>query len=351
MLCKNVLIVRVELFYRYGGGAVKLISNCMVAILLLLCTATVQAVADGIRSKQAAAMRSVDMELYAFYVTHSQGLELCCATCPDLVEKFENASGVFAVLLDDAVSSIRGEYYDAVDFQEYDSVLLESSKEIYFQSAGCTPCVSLVEEVQSYSENGLPVAMARAALLHTEKYTQNPELEFYDGLVSITRYQWVASGKKRTCRVSIPKTWGQVSTNGTKRSIEYRSALGNGVPFFSIEYAAAKRVYSDEGIMQELQRRVSTDVLTEQFGAVEVLAQGVQRLGNTQSIWVMFAAHGKGNRGAGYYYNWYMLVDGTVLVFQSGVSGSGEFPTMEQEQLFRKYYPTLREIAVSSVIG
>lgn len=329
----------------------KLVSNCMVAIVILFCATTLNAVAGDIRQEHAAAMRSVDMELYSFYMTHSQGLELCCVTCPDMSETFENASSIFAALLDDAVSSIRGEYHDAVNFRKHDAVLLQSSKNKYSLATGCSPCVSLAEKVQVYADDGLPSAVVRAALFHTEKYKQNPELEFNDGLVSAARYQWVANGKKRTCQISVPKTWGQAPSNEKKRSVEYRSAMGNGVPFFSIQYARAKRVYSDEGIMQELQRRVSTDVLTEQFGSVEILAQGVQRLGNTQSIWVMFSANGKGNKGAGYYYNWYMLVDGTVLMFQSGVSGSGESPTVQQEELFRKYYQTLREIAVSSVIG
>lgn len=329
----------------------KLVSNCMVAIVILFCATTLNAVAGDIRQEHAAAMRSVDMELYSFYMAHSQGLELCCVTCPGKSDAFENASSIFAALLDDAVSSIRGEHHDAVNFRQHDAVLLQSSKDRYSLAKGCSPCVSLAEKVQTYADNGLPSAVARAALFHTEKYKQNPELEFNDGLVSAARYQWVASGKKRTCQISVPKTWGQASANEKKRSVEYRSAMGNGVPFFSIQYARAKRVYSDEGIMLELQRRVSTDVLTEQFGAVEILAQGVQRLGNTQSIWVMFSANGKGNKGAGYYYNWYMLVDGTVLMFQSGVSGSGESPTVQQEELFRKYYQTLREIAVSSVIG
>jgi hypothetical protein len=323
----------------------------MVAIVILFCASTLNAVADDIRQKHAAAMRSVDMELYSFYMAQSQGLELCCAICPDLLETLENASSVFAALLDDAVSSIRGEHHDTVNFQKYDGVLLKSSKNMYSQAAGCSPCISLAEKVQAYADNGLPSAVERAVVFHTEKYKLNPELEFNDGLVSVARYQWVASGKKRTCKISVPKTWGQAPSDGEKQSVEYRSAMGNGVPFFSIQYARARRVSSDEGVMQELQRRVSTDVLTEQFGAVEILAQGIQRLGTTQSIWVMFSADGKGNKGAGYYYNWYMLVDGTVLMFQSGVSGSGESPTVQQEELFRKYYQTLREIAVSSVIG
>ncbi|SHJ22773.1 hypothetical protein ACQ0P8_14640 [Halodesulfovibrio aestuarii] len=326
-------------------------SNCMVAIIFLLCTATVQVVADDVCLKQVPAIRSVDMELYTFYMKHSQGLELCCATCPAQSETFENASGIFAVLLDDAVSSIRGQYNDVVDFQKLDSVLLTSSKKTYSQSAGCTPCSSLAKKIQTYSESGLPTVMARTVLLHTEKYIRNPELEFNDGLVSTARYQWVASGKRRTCRVSIPKTWGRVGSDTANRSFEYRSALGTGIPFFSIQYVPAKRVRSDEGIMQELQGRVSAEVLKKQFGGVEILAQGIQRLGDIQGIWVMFSAKGKGDRSAGYYYNWYMLVDGTVLVFQSGVCGSSKFPTIEQEQMFRKYYQTLREIAVSSVIG
>lgn len=351
MLYLCVFIARVKLFYRYGGGVVKLVSNCMVAIVILFYATTLNAVAGDIRQEHAVSMRSVDMELYSFYMAHSQGLELCCATCPDLSEKFENASSVFAALLDDAVSSIRGEHHNAVNFRKHDAVLLQSSKDVYSLASGCSPCVSLVEKVQTYAENGLPSTVTRAALFHTEKYKLNPELEFNDGLVSAARYQWVANGKKRTCQISVPITWGQAPSNGDKRSVEYRSAMGNGVPFFSIQYARAKRVYSDDAVMQELQHRVSTDVLTEQFGSVEILAQGIQRLGSTQSIWVMFSANGKGNKGAGYYYNWYMLVDGTVLMFQSGVSGSGELPTVQQEALFRKYYQTLREIAVSSVIG
>lgn len=351
MLCVSVFIARTELFYRYGGGVVKLASNCMVAIVILFCATTLNAAAGDIRQEHAASMRSVDMELYSFYMAHSQGFELCGATCPDMGEAFENASSVFAALLDDAVSSIRGEHHEAVNFRQYDGVLLQSSKNTYSLTEGCAPCFSLVEKVQTYVENGLPSTVARAALFHTEKYKLNPELEFTDGLVSAARYQWIASGKKRTCKISVPKTWGQAPSNGEKQSVEYRSAMGNGVPFFSIQYARAKRVYSDDAVMHELQRRVSTDVLTEQFGAIEILAQGIQRLGKTQSIWVMFSADGKGNKGAGYYYNWYMLVDGTVLMFQSGVSGSGESPTVQQEELFRKYYQTLREIAVSSVIG
>lgn len=351
MLYASVFVARMELFYRYGGGVVKLVSNCMVAVVILFCATTLNAVAGDIRQEHAASMRSVDMNLYSFYMAHSQGLELCNATCPDMSETFENASSVFAALLDDAVSSIRGEYHNAVNFRKHDAVLLQSSKNMYSLASGCSPCVSLVEKVQTYAENGLPATVTRAALFHTEKYKLNPELEFNDGFVLAARYQWVAGGKKRTCKISVPITWGQAPSNGDKRSVEYRSAMGNGVPFFSIQYARAKRVYSDDAVMQELQRRASTEMLTEQFGTVEILAQGIQRLGNTQSIWVMFSADGKGNKGAGYYYNWYMLVDGTVLMFQSGVSGSGESPTVQQEELFRKYYQTLREIAVSSVIG
>ncbi|SIN99920.1 hypothetical protein [Halodesulfovibrio marinisediminis] len=329
----------------------KLVTNCIVAMVLIVCTATVQALAGDVRVERAAAMRSVDMELYTFYMKQSQGLELCNSICPDHAEAFENASGTLAVLLDDAVSSIRSEQYGTVDFRKYDGELYAASKGKFSDSVGCTSCIALVEDVQKYSENGLPAEMARTVLFHTEKYRLSPEQEFSDGLVSITRYQWNASGKKRTCRVSIPKTWGKVASTGARRSVEYRSALGNGIPFFSIQYAPARRVSSEDAVMQELQRRVSLDTLSEHFGTVEILAQGVQRLGNTQSIWVMFSANGKGDNGAGYYYNWYMLVDGTVLMFQSGVSGEGNAPTMEQEELFRKYYQTLREIAVSSVIG
>lgn len=328
----------------------KLITNSVV-IALCLCTVTLQAVAGDVRTRQAAAMSSIDMKLYSFYMKHSQGLELCNSICPDHAEAFENASGTLAVLLDDTVTSIRSEQHGVVDFRKVDEELLASSRERFTKSSGCSVCLALLEDVHTYSNEGLPAEMARTALFHTEKYRTNPELEFSDGLISIARYQWIASGKKRTCRISVPKTWGKVASTNLKRSVEYRSALGHGTPFFSIRYTPARRLSSEEAVIQELQRRISKDVLSDQFGAVDILAQGLQRFGSTQSVWVMFSANGKGKQGAGYYYNWYMLIDGTVLMFESGVCGAGNAPTMEQEDLFRKYYPTLREIAVSSVIG
>lgn len=329
----------------------KLPGSCMAAFLLLLCTFSMQAYAGDIRSEQVAAMRSIDMKLYDFYMTYNQGLELCLSTCPSHADMLDDASGTLAALLDGTVSSIRGEHHEVINFMNYDADLLTANKKIYSRAAGCTPCVATAKRVQKYAQEGLPSGISRAALLHSEKYKQTPELQFTDGLLSRVRYRWVANGKKRSCRVLMPKTWEHVAPERAGRGFEFRSALGNGVPFFAIEYAPAKRIYSEDKILAALQHRVSAEMLSRQFGLVEILAQGVQKLGNTQSVWVMFAADGKGKNGAGYYYNWYMMVDGTLLMFQSGVNGPGRTPTPEQEQLFRRYYQTLREIAVSSVIG
>lgn len=329
----------------------KRVADYMIMIVLLLCFMPVQALAGDVRLERTAVMRDIDMELYEFYTDHTQGLEICCSICPEYAAVFENASGTFSVLLGDAVSSIRNEHYEVIDFLEYDAALLDANKQKYTLSSGCSPCLALAETVQGYSQEGLPQTLAQTALFHSEKYRVNPEQEFTDGLVSTVRYQWRASGKKRTCRLSIPKTWGKAVAESSTKKTQYRSAFGNGIPFFSIQYEPAKRVHTESAVMQELQRRVSTEILEKQYGAVELLAQGVQRLGNTQSIWVMFSTKGSESHGAGFYYNWYMLVDGTVLVFESGVSGTKALPAFEQESIFRKYYETLREIAVSSVIG
>lgn len=328
----------------------KFFGNYAVFLILLLCNVSTQAFADDAQAKRAAAMRSVDMKLYDFYMDHSLGLELCMETCPSKAKLIDDASGTLVALLDGAVSSIRGEHHGVMNFSEHTCELLSKNKKVYSKAAGCTPCLALAKRVQQYADNGLPAKISRVALLHTEKYKNNPELEFADNLIYKTHYGWIASGKRRSCNVQMPRTWAKAFPERSGRSFEYRSALGNGVPFFAIESSSARKVYSQEKVLQELHHRVQAEVLSKQFGLVEILAQGVQRLGATQGIWVMFAADGKGENDAGYYYNWYMLVDGTVLMFRSGVNGSGKSPTMEQEELFRKYYHTLREIAVSSVI-
>lgn len=329
----------------------KRVVDSLIMVVLLLCLFSVEALAGDVRLERTAVMRDIDMELYEFYTDLTQGLELCYRVCPESGAVFENASGTFSVLLEDAVSSIRNEHHEVINFSEYDAALLDANKQEYSLASGCSPCVSLADKVQTYSQEGLPQGLARTALFHAEKYRLNPEQEFIDGLVSTVRYQWRANGKKRICRISIPKTWGKAVAESSTKKAEYRSAFGNGIPFFSIQYQPAKRVRTESAVMQELQHRVSTDILEKQYGAVELLAQGVQRLGNTQSIWVMFSTKGSETHGAGFYYNWYMLVDGTVLVFESGVSGTDALPAFEQEAIFRKYYETLREIAVSSVIG
>lgn len=329
----------------------KRVADYLIMAVLLLYMLPVQALAGDVRLERAAVMRDIDMELYEFYTDLTQGLELCCRICPEYAAVFENASGTFSVLLEDAVLSIRNEHYEIINFSEYDAALLDANKQEYSLASGCTPCLSLAEKVQTYSQEGLPQGLAQTALFHAEKYRVNPEQEFNDGLVSTVKYQWRANGKKRTCRISIPKTWGKAVAQGGTKKAEYRSAFGNGIPFFSIQYQPAQHVRTDDAIMKELQRRVSIGTLEKQYGDVELLAQGVQRLGKTQSIWVMFSTKGSENHRAGFYYNWYMLVDGTVLVFESGVSGKETIPAFEQEAIFRKYYETLREIAVSSVIG
>jgi len=329
---------------------VKQVAGCLAAVVLFFCVLSSQALSSDVRSERADAMSDIDMELYQFYTEHTQGLELCCSLCPEYAAVFENASGTFSVLLEEAVSGIRAEHHEAINFSQYDAALLAFNKHKY-SSSNCSPCLSLAETVQSYFQQGLPPALAKTVLFHAEKYRLTPEQEFADGLVSSVRYQWVAGGKKRTCRFSIPRTWGKAVSESGVKSAEYRSAFGNGVPFFSIQYQPVKRIRTELGIMQELESRISAETLKKQYGDIELLAQGVQRLGTTQSIWVMFSTKGDESHRAGFYYNWYMLVDNTMLVFQSGVRGKEELPAFEQEAIFRKYYETLREIAVSSVIG
>lgn len=323
--------------------------NSVLVGFVLLCAGYAQAVADDIRPENIDAMLRADLQLYEFYSRHAQGLDLCRNICPDQLGAVEDASGVLTVLLDEAAAEIRGEHAATIDFTKYDEAIAEAVRSEMEESA-CTYCERLVEKVQMYGEVGLPDSIARVAFFHAANYAQTPEQEFADGLIIPVQYTWTSAGKEQSCTVSIPRTWGSVASVSNDRKTEYRSALGNGIPFFSIEYTPSPKVSNDQMRARELQRRISLEGLAEEYGDVEILAQGVQKLGATLSSWVMFSTGDDGSDDSGYYYNWYMIVGDTTLSFRSGVTGSGGLPMVEQKYIFRKYYHTLREIALSSVI-
>ena len=334
----------------WEGSIVKQLCNSVIVGFALLCAVAVQAVADDIRPENIDLMFRADMELYSFYTLHDQGLKICREMCPENSVAVEDAAGVFAVLLDDAAAVVRSEHNTQIDFVEHDKAVAGVIRNECAKESACAYCDRLVERVQMYGEVGLPDEISRVALFHTANYAQTPEREFEDGLVMPVRYTWSSAGNKRSCIVNIPKTWGRVASASTARRKEYRSALGNGIPFFAIEYEAAPKIHGEQKLSTELQRKISIDGLSKEYGDVEILAQGVQKLGSTLSSWVMFSTGSDGSADSGYYYNWYMIVGDTALSFRSGVSGAGGLPMAEQEYIFKKYYHTLREIALSSVI-
>ena len=325
----------------------KRLDTLVLGICIFLCITSGQAFAGEVLSGNAKAMLQEDLKLYDFYKTNSYSLELCSEKCPGKRSAIDNASAALVSLLDNAISSVRGRQHERVNFAEHDAMLKEK---VALQFAGCSPCTDVVQRVNTYSAEGLPESVARVALLHSERYAQNPEFEFEDGLTRSVAYRWSAHGKSRKCLLNIPETWSKDVAGSTPRTQVFRSALGNGIPFFSITYMPVNRMPTEDAAHKFLLKRVAQSALEREYGSVEVLAQGVHMLGSAKSIWVIFNADGKFDRGPGYFYNWYILFDGTLLTFHSGVSDNASEIHVEHEELFRKYYQTLREIAQSSVI-
>lgn len=328
----------------------KRINTMRFILLVLLCAVSAPAFANDTLTKNAEAVLREDMKLYDFYVTQSYSLDRCAELCPNQRYLFDEASGVLAEVLDGAISSVRGAHSGDVNFSDHEAALQKKLKKQFPRSGVCKPCTALADRTIALTENGLPAELQRVALAHSERYLQNPEFEFQDGLTSSVSYRWSSGGKSRVCNFSIPKTWAKDEEQSTRRVRVYRSALGNGIPFFSVTYSPANRLYGETAVHEFLQKRITQKSLEREYGSVEILAQGVQVLGTVNSIWVIFNADGKYDRGAGYYYNWYTLVDGSLLTFHSGVSDSEGEHRVVHEELFRRYHQTLREIAQSAIV-
>ena len=310
-----------------------------------------QAVAGDVRREYAKALFTADLELYDFYSEYKYGLRYCAATFPELTGDVERASAILSELLDGAAASIRARYAADFDFVQHDAVRLQAIQEdVCAAPSPKDVCTGQIVELEQYKEQGMPLGLERIVLLHTDRYAQHPEYVFDDEHVLPVRYAWAVNGRKRACTVRIPATWEKEATLGASRTQTYRSALGYGVPFFSLQAISGSKHMDAAAVQDDLRWRTSVAALQQEYGIVETLAGGMQQVGTVPGAWVIFRSEGTPAQPSGYYYNWYLRVGDSVLQYCSGVNEDSISGELTQESMFKKYYQTLREIALSTVV-